>query len=82
MLQLWDEYRVEAEYGHLTLLMDEEMAFRKTIRRKLEKDRREGTIGFTNHTYGQYRHHAKEAAWQASWTPAEIEQEVEACSCL
>ena len=80
MLQLWDEYRVEAEYGHLTLLMDEEMAFRKTIRRKLEKDRREGTIGFTNHTYGQYRHHAKEAAWQASWTPAEIEQEVEACT--
>lgn len=39
--------------------------------------RREGTIGFTNHT-GRYI--TEEAAWNAAWTPAEIEQEVEAAT--
>ena len=40
--------REMAEYEHLPLLMNEEKAYEKTIRRKLEKMRREDTIGFTD----------------------------------
>ena len=42
-LQLWDDALVDVEYGHLTLIMNEEKAMKNTLRRKLEKDRREGT---------------------------------------
>ena len=77
MLQLWGDDMVDTEYGHLTLIMDEEKAFKKTIRRKLEKDKRAGTIGFTNHGFKELHKYASRAAWDASWTPTEIDAKVE-----
>lgn len=89
MLQLWDDALVDAEYGHLTLLMDEEKAMQNTIRRQLEKDRREGTTKNRYHREDLVKYvgsgkkviksqQESKAASDAAWTPADIDTQVKA----